>query len=69
MSLIIPKEKLLDWYEALSYAFDDVDLTYYDEEAREQVLETYKELAEFLKKNEIDPTEEMRKRGVLDEES
>lgn len=60
-------EKLLDWYEALSYALLDVDINYEDEEARGQVEGVYAEIGEFLQKRRIDPIGEMFKRGALEE--
>jgi len=47
-------ELLISWVEALGYAFDDVDLNYEDEEAREQVKAVYDEVRQLLKDNDVD---------------
>lgn len=63
--IVIDQEMLLDWFEALSYAFIDIDLCYKDEEAEEQVEETYIGLRKFLIAQGIDPIQKMRERGVI----
>ena len=59
----ISREKLLDWHEGLGYAFDDVDLDYESDEARDSVRAVYDEVTELLIKNGIDINAEMKKRG------
>lgn len=61
--------KLIDWIEALGYACNDVDISLSggDEEAVEQVEETYKDLLAFATEQEIDWKEELEKRGAMAE--
>lgn len=61
----ILEKTIIGWLEALGYAFNDVDLSYEDEEAKEQVECVYKELKQFAEDAGIDWISALKKTGAL----
>ena len=50
------------------YAFNDVDLNYEDEEAKDAVLGVFKDMLKFCEESGVSVNDELKSRGVLVEE-